>query len=346
MRVKLKVLLNRKNILLTSVLMAASTVASAAYYERVGVEVLDTNRSPLYSPVQYTNSTPIGNHVVTDSYHDSLYFPSATFNTTFSSSPQPFVRSEVFHELRNGGLGTSSASGSIAYDFYVSGTPNTQVPVSIASAFSFTGYSYNGSDAIYPIESGFLNGGFSSVSLSYGAGLLPSGGVTVGVDTDSRITVQAQYNGIDSPITSSADNVNPSTFSVTSDLVLNHGTLEIVPGRIFGGGTYSSNGLIIATLMLMLDENGAASAHVSIGATNEVRIPFDDGGVAYATAYIDPYISIASSYLRENPNALITLDTNVGNAPIATATVPVPAAAWLFGTAMLGLFGLNRRRSV
>jgi len=48
----------------------------------------------------------------------------------------------------------------------------------------------------------------------------------------------------------------------------------------------------------------------------------------------------------ENGGALGTMDGSPLSIDIAVSAVPVPAAAWLFGGALISLFGANRRKNV
>ncbi len=62
---------------------------------------------------------------------------------------------------------------------------------------------------------------------------------------------------------------------------------------------------------------------------------------SYAHAWIDPTIQIDPTFLAANPGYSLSFSSN-----IPAAVVPVPAAAWLFGSGLVGLIGLARRRQI
>lgn len=75
--------------------------------------------------------------------------------------------------------------------------------------------------------------------------------------------------------------------------------------------------------------------------------PFGEGfGVqtdylgAYAGGNRFSQIGDGTAWFNNTPNADLTFSTYVDVSP-----VPVPAAVWLFGTALLGLIGISKRRS-
>lgn len=60
-----------------------------------------------------------------------------------------------------------------------------------------------------------------------------------------------------------------------------------------------------------------------------------------ASAYIDPIITIDLAFATTHPGYSIAFSQGIGN----VAPVPVPAAAWLLGSGLLGLIGVARRKS-
>jgi hypothetical protein len=60
-----------------------------------------------------------------------------------------------------------------------------------------------------------------------------------------------------------------------------------------------------------------------------------------AYAYVDPYIQIDPTFQLAHPEYSLAFSANVTNA----SPVPVPAAAWLFGSGLLGLIGVARRKA-
>lgn len=62
---------------------------------------------------------------------------------------------------------------------------------------------------------------------------------------------------------------------------------------------------------------------------------------SHAYAYVDPYIQIDPDFLSAHPEYSLAFSANVTNAP----AVPLPAAVWLFGSGLLGLIGVARRKA-
>jgi hypothetical protein len=69
-----------------------------------------------------------------------------------------------------------------------------------------------------------------------------------------------------------------------------------------------------------------------------VGLNSDGPSTGYATA--DPYIRIDPVFLSTHPQYSLVFSANFTNAPI----VPIPAAVWLFGSGLLGLVGVARRK--
>jgi hypothetical protein len=61
---------------------------------------------------------------------------------------------------------------------------------------------------------------------------------------------------------------------------------------------------------------------------------------SYAHAWADPTIQIDPTFLAANPQYSLSFSSN-----LPATVVPVPAAAWLFGSGLLGLIGVARRQS-
>jgi hypothetical protein len=59
------------------------------------------------------------------------------------------------------------------------------------------------------------------------------------------------------------------------------------------------------------------------------------------SAFIDPIISIDPTWAVSHPGYQLSFDSGVSN---YTTTVPVPAAVWLFGSALMGFIGLKKRK--
>ncbi len=78
-------------------------------------------------------------------------------------------------------------------------------------------------------------------------------------------------------------------------------------------------------------------------AYNDSLIGFDTGDLVCPV--FDFCTAAESVYLAEFGGGFSTASKFWKSSGIAVTTVPVPAAAWLFGSALLGLAGLGRRRA-
>ncbi len=63
------------------------------------------------------------------------------------------------------------------------------------------------------------------------------------------------------------------------------------------------------------------------------------------TALLQPLSGQAIRISFEEQDDLLFFNSTVDNVSLNVSTVPVPAAAWLFGSALLGFFGVSRRKS-
>jgi phosphodiesterase/alkaline phosphatase D-like protein len=102
----------------------------------------------------------------------------------------------------------------------------------------------------------------------------------------------------------------------------------------------SANGLIQAELLFgdYLSTHTYGWTEFEIDATTQQLL---------VTTFGVPYYDVAAA--AGNPAAIAGLTPQIVSqfrvTPVSTAPVPVPAAAWLFGSALLGLFGTARRRA-
>jgi len=76
---------------------------------------------------------------------------------------------------------------------------------------------------------------------------------------------------------------------------------------------------------------GLSTANISLPATLDIFY--------VAVGFVDDIFSIETLTLNTSTDISL-LGTNEGS----VSTVPLPAAAWLFGSALLGFFGLSRRK--
>lgn len=98
------------------------------------------------------------------------------------------------------------------------------------------------------------------------------------------------------------------------------------------------------------DIQGATVAGIAKFFTYEYTGPKDDTGNAYCTMWTGLCTYIDGSGVSHTIDAASThAGRSLGNMMTAanfSATVPVPAAAWLFGSGLLGLIGIARRRQL
>jgi len=81
-----------------------------------------------------------------------------------------------------------------------------------------------------------------------------------------------------------------------------------------------------------LFSTGLSTANISLPATLDIFY--------VAVGFVDDIFSIETLTLNTSTDISL-LGTNEGS----VSTVPLPAAAWLFGSALLGFFGLSRRKA-
>jgi hypothetical protein len=82
---------------------------------------------------------------------------------------------------------------------------------------------------------------------------------------------------------------------------------------------------------------GANIFQVSIEARADTNSNYP---TSYAYAWADPTIQIEPTFLAAHPEYSLSFSSNL------PAAVPVPAAVWLFGSGLLGLMGVARRKKI
>ena len=79
--------------------------------------------------------------------------------------------------------------------------------------------------------------------------------------------------------------------------------------------------------------------------TLTARVELDSLFQSSASAVADPFIQIDPAFLKDHPGYSLTFSDNVTNGPLAPATVPEPATAWLLGGGLVALTGFLRIRA-
>ncbi|WP_246535070.1 PEP-CTERM sorting domain-containing protein [Methylomonas paludis] len=130
--------------------------------------------------------------------------------------------------------------------------------------------------------------------------------------------------------------------------------VELLEGRV-NSSLATSNSVVVADAVA--DQGGWAIAPGSSStfANLFAGIPSANAGIAFGATgnFYDITGTTTGSGIHktftEHNNDLGTFSLS-GNTltftPVAASAVPVPAAVWMFGTGLLGLLGLNRRKAV
>ena len=120
----------------------------------------------------------------------------------------------------------------------------------------------------------------------------------------------------------------------------------LVPETSLCGWSESNNGIVISVLTLMGDLSGSRS---SLGLLlDDLDIVFPDG--THVAAYLYDG-DVGTKYLTQDYISTYYISQNdtdgsaeTGSFLVRTSVVPVPAAVWLFGSGLLGLVGIARRK--
>ncbi len=258
-------------------------------------------------PETYLESTPQGSW---STPHEN---PITRNGVTFDSAPLPYVyaNTTVYNPV---GFVLQSNEGSMLYSFDITGAPaSSYVPVSFRGLFSMRGDDLN--LGFIPADSRETKVNFSISSAAWDSNFADTR--ILKFETDCRFF----HCPASTPI---LQNDIQSSIAFEYDSVKTNG----VSGEFWGN------------LMMMTNQFGQARGLVRLGAYTK----FNGGMTPNPTsveAVIDPYLFIDPTWLISNPGASLSLPQGIGNQPSA---VPVPAAAWLFGSGLLGLLGLKRQR--
>jgi hypothetical protein len=234
---------------------------------------------------------------------------------TFDSSPIPYVHAKTAVYNPNGFI-LQSNEGTMQYSFDVSGAPaSSYVPVSFRGLFSMSGDDLN---------KGFIPADIRGTQVKFGIG-------SAAWDNNFAVTQRVRFE------------TDCRFFHCPSNTpVLQNDTLSQIAFQYDSVNPNGVSGEFWGNLMMMTNQFGQARGVVTLSAYTKFNGGFTPRPTS-VDAVIDPYLFIDPAWLSSHPGASLVLPLGVGNQPSA---VPVPTAAWLFGTGLLGLFGLKRQRSI
>ena len=222
-----------------------------------------------------------------------------------------------------------------------------------------------------------------SMDVYFGGGWIGASSYTEGPGTSSQDDDVAPYDD-EAPFTTSGFNISGTvdfddqTGNVVSqDLVFDGGLVVNTSGPDYYIGFMNVTGDYVVNQGLTLNSGafdggtgGGADMAAYIVIDASTALPFTEGGVVnVAPSYVNPGFVIDQNSTLNGSPITITMpgfDTGVGfgenaaggvdlfgfaahtyfggSLTMEVAAVPVPAAAWLFGSALVGLAGVGRKR--
>jgi hypothetical protein len=184
----------------------------------------------------------------------------------------------------------------------------------------------------------------SMTSTSYAA-LINQGLTTLDDDTnlewlDVTATANLSYDGAKASSFASTDGFRHATLSEITTLYTNAGITD------FSGNLSAGNFSPAANIVTLLGQTATAS-------TERLQQGWYDNGSSGATtsvAEVSAYFGFGGFGQVETPNTYpqttyaTTTSGIYGNYMVRSSVVPVPAAAWFFGSAIIGLAGIKRKK--
>lgn len=360
---------NFKKVLLMTCLATFSNVVNAQYQESMSLYLLDDDlyTSDTPSPGVSREKTVYNNQTDIGGINYSI------FKAELSAEPVPFVSTSYSTYLQTGERGYEYNYGtnylhlvsSIDYDFNVSGTPGSIIPVSMKAIARldssnniqtrvFDGVSYaNGRDGTYSQVG--LNVSLNDANVNYQStyNFYPG-------NYNFSFTGSCQVGRCDKQVNNTNYEFYPfdTSIKINGQDWLNDSSLNYVSSTVEDVLTNSGINrtfdevLIEATFKVMLNEDGNSQGRVSMFSTSgalytdaqTVGNIFDGPQSIFASSssYLDPFFSIDPAYLALNPSASLSFTPGVGNLnPLAAVPEPETYAMMLLG---LGLIGFTARR--
>lgn len=280
-------------------------------------------------------------------------------NATIKNSGVPYVSAQTFARGYTGNNSVSNRTDTniravLGYDLLINAAPNTLIPITMTSYYEMA---FKTVPVTYIPDSNFVIGYSAS---SANVGLAANFNSSVG----SKSVIFEASCGTTNGICNSR--IRPSTIAESLE-VIHLGTVEFEEPAanasiIYTDQTYdltadlasvvkSDNDYFIkqsfvTNFLLDVGENGLVNGLVEINVRAD-STAVSQFNIAESYAYIDPYFTISPLYLALFPDAKITITDGVGNDnPLGItnpSAVPLPAAAWLFASAIFGFFGLRKR---
>ena len=136
----------------------------------------------------------------------------------------------------------------------------------------------------------------------------------------------------------------PSTRAMSQELadLLSMGTrytLTVAVGERDGNGIPNANGPFAGYVIELL-AGGDVVASMSSDTAPGSPGTFDDASLTYTAAPGDPIGPLGIRIGVKNDGHL-----DIDNVRLSTSAVPIPPAAWLFGSGLVGLVGIARRKN-
>ena len=267
----------------------------------------------------------------------------ASVAVIFSSST--FAQYQAIAYIPNGTvLGQTTVPGDVSYSYNSGGASAvasfTSNPI---PSVTYTTAAFNPSGQIALSGGGIMTYRFTVVAQPFTT--VPIN--FAGIYSSSTSPASAGYGSFTSFLVQTVDSSVSTYSSFQSNFQGACGASTCLQYTTFNNTTYTSiqsdpsnvSGTFQGALNMLTGASGSVIGLVQIAATAGVNVFFVP---ASATAFIDPYLQIAPSFLAANPGATLTVTPGVGN---AISAVPELGT---YGLMLAGLFGVavaaKRRR--